>query len=341
MNDLDLLTELGNETRLPRLSDLAPARAQLTAAIDAETASPGRVAAGRGPSWRGPWRGRRRGRRIAVSAIVVATAAASVALIVTGGPPRHAAPGPASAVRLTAYQILDRAAAAALTEPTVLPRPDQYVYTKVSDGAEGVVQSWLSVDGKRNGLVVTPKGPVTQPGCVNGHVTVRMPGKNGRAFTGKKPVSVKNPATFFDGPLVTKPCVPQPAYFPDMPSSPAGALAYLSANVWNSQEPVIPVGVSKAVSQILGSDYLLPAQRSALYTLLTRVPGLSVVHGVRDTAGRPGVGVEWTDHGARGMNIFDPRTFAYLGTTVWDPSNGEQGRALTQVAIVNHPGQLP
>jgi hypothetical protein len=42
---------------------------------------------------------------------------------------------------------------------------------------------------------------------------------------------------------------------------------------------------------------------------------------VRDVSGRPGIGVVWHFYGSKAMNIFDPRTFAYLGMTTW----GEQG----------------
>src|SRR5438046_10751780 len=51
-------------------------------------------------------------------------------------------------------------------------------------------------------------------------------------------------------------------------------------------------------------------------------PGLTVDRHVRDVSGRPGIGVVWRFYGSKAMNIFDPRTFAYLGLTTW----GEQGQ---------------
>jgi hypothetical protein len=47
------------------------------------------------------------------------------------------------------------------------------------------------------------------------------------------------------------------------------------------------------------------------------LPGLTVVSHVRDVSGRPGVGVSWSVGNVTVMSIFDPRTFAYLGTTSW------------------------
>jgi hypothetical protein len=41
------------------------------------------------------------------------------------------------------------------------------------------------------------------------------------------------------------------------------------------------------------------------------------------------------------MNIFDPRTFAYLGMTTWGERGQLGGDALVQTAIVNQAGEFP
>ena len=92
---------------------------------------------------------------------------------------------------------------------------------------------------------------------------------------------------------------------------------------------------------MLESDYILPAQRAALYEFLATTPGLIVEPNVRDISGRPGVGVGWSFEGGRAMNIFDPKTYAYLGLTTWGLAGQQGGAALLHVAIVDHPGQLP
>jgi Sigma-70, region 4/Sigma-70 region 2 len=74
----------------------------------------------------------------------------AAALVFTWAP----ASPPATIARLTAEQVLDRAAAAALKQPTVIPRPDQFVYHKEYDSGQ-IHQTWISVDGTRNGLTVT------------------------------------------------------------------------------------------------------------------------------------------------------------------------------------------
>src|ERR1700704_4127659 len=51
------------------------------------------------------------------------------------------------------------------------------------------------------------------------------------------------------------------------------------------------------VGFMLESDYILPAQRAALYRFLAATPGLTVEAHVRDVSGRPGIGVVWHFYG--------------------------------------------
>jgi len=62
---------------------------------------------------------------------------------------------------------------------------------------------------------------------------------------------------------------------------------------------------------------------------------------VRDISGRPGIGVVWHFYGSKAMNIFDPRTFAYLGMTTWGEQGQLGGDALVRTAIVDQAGELP
>jgi hypothetical protein len=92
---------------------------------------------------------------------------------------------------------------------------------------------------------------------------------------------------------------------------------------------------------MLESDYILPAQRAALYEFLATTPGLIVEPDVRDIDGRPGVGVGWSFEGAKAMNIFDPGTYAYLGLTTWSLQGQQGGDALLKTAITNIPASCP
>jgi hypothetical protein len=211
---------------------------------------------------------------------------------------------PVTAV-LTAEQVLDTAATAALSHPGAPPRPDQFVYTKVGDGAGHVTQTWLSVDGSRNGLM-------------EGH------GANG--------------TTTILG-CDTKPCTPQPAFLPAMPTTASAMPAYLAQTLGVRLHDLNDV--AKVVGVIFESDYLLPAQRAALYKFLATTPGLTLERNVKDITGRPGIGVGWSFQGSKAVLIFDPSTYTLLGMT----TQGEQGQvggdALLQMAITNEAGQEP
>lgn len=49
----------------------------------------------------------------------------------------------------------------------------------------------------------------------------------------------------------------------------------------------------------------------------------------------------WHFYGSKAMNIFDPRTFAYLGMTTWGEQGQPGGAALVQTAVVDRAGEMP
>ena len=288
--------------------------------------------------------------RIAVGATSGAVAALAVGLTLSSLPGGTHSAGTAighpSAVPsrtaviavLTAKQVLDTAATAALSHPGAAPRPDQFVYTKVGDGGGHVAQTWLSVDGSRNGLMEGQgaTGKTTILGCVNGKRQIRLPGYNGKPYTGPaKPKAAVPP----DGPVVNVPCIPQPAFFAAMPTTASAMPAYLAKTQGVRLNDVNDV--AKVVEGIFQSDYLLPAQRAALYEFLATVPGLTLERSVTDISGRPGIGVGWSFMGSKAVLIFDPRTYTLLGMTTQGEKSQEGGDALLQTAITNQAGQQP
>jgi hypothetical protein len=287
--------------------------------------------------------------RIAVGVTSGAVAAVAVGLTLSSLPGgAHSAgtaiahPGPSAGrapviTVLTAKQVLDSAATAALSHPAAAPRPDQFVYTKVGDGDGHVAQSWLSVDGSRNGLVEAPgpDGTTTVLGCVNGNRQIRLPGRNGKPYTG--PAEPKAPVPL-DGPVVTEPCTPQPAFLPALPTTASAMPAYLATQGVRLNDIN---DLAKVVGGMFQSDYLLPAQRAALYEFLATTPGLTLERHAKDITGRPGIGVGWSFNGSKAMLVFDPGSYTLLGIT----TRGEQGQvgggALLQMAITNQAGQQP
>jgi hypothetical protein len=271
---------------------------------------------------------------LTLSSLPGATHSAGTAIAHPGPSHRDAA---VTAV-LTAKQVLDTAATAALSHPGATPRPDQFVYTKVGDGGGHVAQTWLSVDGSRNGLMEAqgPDGTTTILGCVDGNRQIRLPGYNGKPYTG--PAKPKAPVPL-DGPVVTEPCTPQPAFLPAMPTTASAIPAYLAKTQGVRLNDVNDV--AKVVGGMFQSDYLLPAQRAALYEFLATVPGLTLERNVKDISGRPGIGVSWSFMGSTAVLIFDPSTYTLLGITTRGAQGQAGGGALLQTAITNQAGQQP
>jgi hypothetical protein len=327
-NDLALLASLGEQTPLPPLASLAAVRSRLTVAITAEPASMAAqappAAAGRAASVTGPddlrparqWILRRPWLAIGAAA-VAAVAAASV--LATGGSPSV----PVTA-RLTAVQVLDHAAAAAQRQATVIPRPGQFYYTAIS-GDGFVTRTWRSVDGSRDGLEVVGTQRTVLTGCVDGSPEVRLGGDGGNKF---------------------QPCVTVPAYLPGLPVRAAAIDGYMARSISDPNMRRNPVVRQKFVEKLLRTSYLLPAQQAALYEFIAATPGVTAVSDVRDGAGRLGVGVSSTNGMMTVILIFDPQTYAYLGTTVRyeDRAHGlrtDESVALVATAIVDRVGQLP
>ncbi len=346
MNDLEVLRECVPDAPLLSSAELSEARHRVLTTI-----ARGRAASASGV--RPPRAELRPGlaRRIVIGGVTVAAAAAITAGVLAGT--HRTTPAPVTVpATLTAREVLEHAATAALKEPAVVPRHDQFVFTKVV-GLGGVVeQSWLSVDGTRNGLIETPMNgkmqKTVQLGCVNGSRKIRTPGRDGKPLKGghkpivaKKPVPMDGPGVTvpMDGPVVTVPCTPELAFFPDMPTTAAAMGPYLERTQGVRLHDLNDL--SKTVGFMLESDYILPAQRAALYRFLAATPGLTVEARVRDVSGRPGIGVGWRFEGSKAMNIFDPRTFAYLGMTTWGEQGQPGGDALVQTAVVDRVGEMP
>jgi hypothetical protein len=330
MIDFDVNADLRPEPPFASDEELRPARDQLMTAIAAERPLAGCQAPA---GWRRPaavLRGTRPGRRLALAAGVSVVAAAAVAAALVASPAAAPGTGPAVAghapvrhASVAVTRFLSKAATAALRLPAGAPRPGQFVYVE-TELANGVrTQYWISADGSRHGLVKPtspPGGNGVQPACT----LAQAEGRRG--------------------------CFPEAGYFPDMPASPAALDAFLNkvkitstgsggTTDWKAND------IGKAVDELMWSAYLLPAQRAALYQLMSRTPGFSIAHGVSDAVHRTGTAVEWTYEGARTAIIFDPVTYAYLGDRSWRLSGTYAGQtdasALLKVAIVNKAGQLP
>jgi len=278
---------------------------------------------------------RRRGRRVFLTVAAGAAAAGLVAGVVVAAHPGTHAPGRiVQNAHLTARQVLDNAAVAALAKPATTPRPDQFLYAKLkitgSGSSDGISQYWVSIDGEQNGLEeVGSQGSLVEQGCVDGQQKVDT-GVKGPGYTGPSSVA----------------CTPVLAYLPGMPTNPDALLAYLERTqaVGRSKPGLVNTLINSLGKEIEGlatNDWLSPAQQAALYRLAAQAPGMTVVRHVTDVAGRPGVGVEWRYEGLATVLIFNAKTYAFLGATTQDGDGTDSGMALLNAGIVNRVGDLP
>jgi hypothetical protein len=334
MNDLDLVTDLTPEVSLPEPADLAGARRRLTAAIAAERAG------SRSRMWRS-WRARP-ARRLAVATAVAAAAAAAAALIVVPGHSPSAPPTvqrPPAEVKLAAAQFFRKAATVTGRQPVTVPGPDQFVYTETEGANRVASRQWLSVEGNKAGLVENAgQRAFRSPPCTVAQAQVAR----------KPPPGLIAPGGYH--------CAEQAGYLPSMPADPRKLLAYL-VKVGIADAPPQPGSpqaaspgwfandLSKCVDYLMQTTYLLPAQRAALFKLMARTPGFTVVSRAPDAIGRIGVAVRWTYEGAPAEIILNPVSYAYMGDRTWpEPgfkANGYDGAALVKMAFVNKAGQRP
>lgn len=330
MNDIEMLRELARETPLAGLAELGPARTRLVAAIAADPAAGCSAQAAQPP-------GRKRypRRRLALTGVVAAGVSAVIAAVVAtavcGWASNLSGPAAGSTGRLdpAAARVLHRAALAALQLRAGAPRPSQFIYTKIANGDGSLYQSWLSVDGTRTGLVRGAGGgpaSIYIPGCRDGH-QVRV---NASRAAGGTPGG--------------RPCVPQPAYHPQMPTSLPALRSYLDQDMGvNPDSSGYLNDFGKTVDELLTQAYLTSGQRAALYDLMAQTPGFTLIPHATDGIGRRGVGIAWSPPGGGGRNviIFDPHTYAELGIMTWGTGGQKGSGALLKIAIVNTAGQLP
>jgi hypothetical protein len=266
--------------------------------------------------------------------------AALVAVVVfQASPTPHLTPTASSSA--SAAPFLRRAAHAVLTAPTfnersgVVPRANQYVYSETEDPSGTLYQLWLSTNGNLPALHrnVSSKGEVIAPGVI-----------------ANAPCSVAQSAS---APERSK-CVPESGYLPQLPTDTTKLLSYLNqiGEVDTASSPSDPPGqvdneLAKGIANLMQTCYLLPAQQSALFTLMAQTPGFTIVPKMADAIGRVGVGVEWNFQGDSGALIFNPTTYALLGLRTWpgppDLSAPYDGDALLGISIVDSvpPTQTP
>ncbi|MFF3561916.1 CU044_5270 family protein [Streptomyces sp. NPDC002574] len=258
--------------------------------------------------------GSRMRRRLLVAGVPAAVALAVLAGVDASGV-LDDGPAVTAAQSHRAEVLLTRIARAADSRPAAAVRDDQYVYTEVRGakryfadflpgGAGDLAQreDWHAVDGRRKGLARIRAIPAD--GRASGHIDMTLDAD-------------PNGTTYRE--------------LTALPTDPVLLLRTLYART-AGQGPTHEEAVFESIGAMLPESLLVPDLNSALYRAASRLPGMVVVDGAADGAGRRGVGLAFLGSRHGTTWVFDPSTLAFLGTT---------RTAVIEVGIADRAGQPP
>ena len=318
MNEMEMLTQLRDEVPLGRPTPGAE-RLFRAGLADIQDGSPAR-----GP-WPGrSWLPRSRGARVATALVLAGAVAAGVLAAVLPGDGQSGAgeagsqaPGPTLSVQLLA----DRAASAALAQPSV--PPGQWVYRKVELGTDSPYQvpspyfktsnMWSTADGRRL---------ATGPHCCA--LSDRGPG-------------------------------PSPNYsqLSSLPADPAALDTYLAhLHYPNPAEANKDVADFVEIQRLLTAYVVPPGLAAELYHALADIPTVAVRENVTDIAGQTGVAFIQPEPGGGREIILSTTDYRLLATAdtgnrQWlnhnwfGPGSDFTEWAYLSQAFVSGPGVLP
>ncbi|MET9513450.1 CU044_5270 family protein [Streptomyces flavidovirens] len=239
---------------------------------------------------------RRRALRLATAGVVAMAITGTAVLITTEGEgPGTVAPQMRNAA---AAKVLNGAAAyAGKQERPVAPRGDQFIYSKriikETDRKTGKVKTfvdvnWDSVDGSKRSLTME-----------RGNVIWEEPMKDGSFVWPPREWSKLKK-------LPTDPEKLVPAIISARGTTDQ-SIHDLSGFDWFQAYFLL--------GELLKQPVLPPGMRPAAYEALALVPGVKTIPGVKDSAGRTGVGIAYTGQGSQKGSylIFDAESYEFLG----------------------------
>ncbi|MGW3244749.1 CU044_5270 family protein [Streptomyces sp. NPDC001070] len=286
-------------------------------------------------------------RRLLRPAMVLPVAAAltGVLVVTASGGDHTSAPRPSAARPAKdngASVTLDRIAAAAMSRDVKPVKDNQFVYVEfLARGNKGTLGGpvRLGALGKQEYWFAQGSGPTTRTGWLRDtDKDGDKPGKLGTIVT-TSPV---------------RPGLDHPTYqwLATLPTDPEAlrSLLYAQVKPWGdlSQDET----VFRNIGELLRSTVMPPATASALYKVVEKIPGVTVVPDAVDAAGRHGIGITRKDPGdaTRDEWIFNKKTLAYLGARSYMTAGKGTGgpadtlygvEAVMASGVVDSPGEVP
>ena len=244
--------------------------------------------------------GRRRALRLAVGAVVATVVTGTAVLIGTDGSGEGGAPGMSTPrVENAAATVLNGAAAweREQEKEPVAPRDDQFIYSKriikETEQKTGKVKTytdemWDSVDVSKPSLTME----------LGREMWEEPAGKGGGVWPPRKWSELKK--------------------LPQDPEKLISAIVSFGGSDDRSISDLDKLGRVEAywlLGELLKNPGLPQGLRPAGYEALALVPGVKTIPGVKDSAGRTGVGIAYAERGSyKGKYlIFDPASYEFLG----------------------------
>jgi hypothetical protein len=261
--------------------------------------------------------------RPAIGTLAVATAAVTFVVLPSSGGGASAKPPSKATVAL----LEDIALAAENSDAPSGIRDDQFVYIKsrIAYTSQGINnrpekldpihdrEIWLSVDGTRWGLLEEKLND-------NDHVELEPDSPDNKRATDYRALS-------------------------KLPTDPDKMRAWLyevSAEEVDDEQPDKDYAAFVLLGDLIGESLMPPKVSAALYRAAAKIPGVELVRGVKDAAGREGVAVARQSGGRREQLIFDEKTYTYLGERELDEKGKVVGMsAILKRTVVDKPGQRP
>lgn len=256
--------------------------------------------------------------------------------------PRRAASAAEPAKGNSGSATLDRMAAAAMSRDVKPVKDNQFVY------AESLIRENTGTLGgpvrlgalhKNEVWTVQGSGPTTRTGWI------RETGKDAVMPGRRIPMVTSTPVhAGLDHPTYK--------WLATLPTDPEALRTLLYAQTEPQGSLSEDETVFRNVGELLGSTILPPATASALYKVVEKIPGVTVIPDAVDAAGRHGIGITRKDSTSttRDEWIFNKDTLAYLGSRSYMTADKRTGvtpdtlygiDAIMERGVVDNPGEVP
>ncbi|MGW1894458.1 CU044_5270 family protein [Streptomyces sp. NPDC002004] len=289
-----------------------------------------------------------RRRRLLRPALIVPVASMALAgaLVITfsgGGHSSAPATGATTTAKGNSASVtLDRIAAAAMETDTTPVKDGRFVYVKsLVRGNTGTFDGPVRLGALHRQEVWTSQNPapITRTGWI------RETGKDAVMPGEEVPITSTDPVPAG---------IDRPTYkwLASLPTDPGALLEQLYAQTRAEKGESKDQAVFGTIGDLLSSTIMPPANASALYKAVERIPGVTEIPDAVDAAGRHGIGITRVDASSttRDEWIFDKDTLAYLGGRSYITKDKARGitadtlygtDAIMERAVVDRHGQEP